>query len=124
MNTKWIKVVLAFAVLTAGASVHAQLHVDNTAISAAIAQVQAEGAQVEAETARVRAARAQGLSANLGALPSTYADAGKAAPAPSADTNQQILATLIGIDTTLKQLLEFERAKATGLFPSNGKASR
>lgn len=36
----------------------------------------------------------------------------KAAQTPSANTNQQILAQLIGINTTLMQLLELERAKS------------
>ncbi|MCR4471179.1 hypothetical protein [Burkholderia sp. SCN-KJ] len=69
--------------------------------------------QVQTQAPGLTVAQTQTLPANLGALPSTYADAGKAAAAPSAETNQQILAMLVGIDGTLKQLLELERMKAS-----------
>ncbi|MGU7843946.1 hypothetical protein ACV22V_31350 [Burkholderia sp. AW33-5] len=87
-------------------------------------QAQAMADQVNGLTRGLTIAQTLTLPANLGALPSTYADSGKAAPAPSVDTNQQILATLIRVEQTLQQLLELERAKATGLFPANGKATR
>ncbi|MBJ9920566.1 hypothetical protein [Burkholderia cenocepacia] len=80
-------------------------------------------AQVAAAIEQVRALQAQ-LPANLGALPSTYAGVDKVAPAPDQlAVNQQMLATLIRIDTTLQQLLEFDRAKAAGLLPANGTAA-
>ncbi|MEB2558782.1 hypothetical protein [Burkholderia cenocepacia] len=111
MNKKWIKVVTVLVVLTAGASAHAQLGVDSTALPAAIAQVQAVTQQVQAEAERRKLSSTQGLPPNLEGLPSTYAAAGKVGAASSAETNQQILAELIKIDTTLKQLLDFERMK-------------
>ncbi|NIF42012.1 hypothetical protein F3J14_14180 [Burkholderia sp. Tr-862] len=80
-------------------------------------------AQVAAAIEQVRALQAQ-LPANLGAQPSTYAEVGKAASAPDQlAVNQQILATLIRIDTTLQQTLEFDRARGVGLLPAIGTAA-
>ncbi|OXJ22646.1 hypothetical protein CFB82_39650 [Burkholderia sp. HI2714] len=105
MKPMFIKAAVVVAAITAGAAAHAQLGVDSANLSAAIAQVQAETRRVEAETARVDVAmQAKGL---------LHAKAGNANAAASSDTNQQILATLIGIDSTLKQLLELERMKAS-----------
>lgn len=71
MKAKVVRAVVAIVTLTAGVAAHAQLGVDGTDVWAMLAQVQADKARV------------QGLPANLGALPSSYADAGKAAAAPS-----------------------------------------
>ncbi|HDR9511087.1 TPA: hypothetical protein QDC03_006280 [Burkholderia cepacia] len=78
-----------------------------------VMQAKTTADQLKTQARGLTVAQTQALPANLGALPSTYADSGKAAPAPSVDTNRQILATLVGIDGTLKQLLELERMKSS-----------
>lgn len=60
----------------------------------------------------IREAQAQ-LPPNLVAMPSTYAQTGKAAATASANTDPQMLAELIQIDTTLKHLLELEQLRVS-----------
>lgn len=94
MNATLMKSVVMAWALTAAAAANAQLSaIDGTAAPEAIAQ--AKGLQ----------AQATGSPANPGALPSTYVEAA----APSAVTNQQILAELTRIDVTLRQMLELEQ---------------
>jgi hypothetical protein len=96
MSTMLMKTIVMGLALTAAAAAHAQLSdIDGTVSPEAIAQ--AKGLQ------------AQGLPANPGAPPSTYAEARKDAVAASAGTNQRILAELTRIDFTLRQMLELEQ---------------
>ncbi|EDT05879.1 hypothetical protein BamIOP4010DRAFT_0616 [Burkholderia ambifaria IOP40-10] len=98
MKTVLKKAVVMAAMLVAAATSHAQVGVS------------VDGGSYVAAIEQVRALQAE-LPANLGALPSTYAAADKvASPAPG-DTNQQILAELVMINTTLQQLVELEQHK-------------
>ena len=56
--------------------------------------------------------QAQAGSVRLAALPSTRAQAGKAATTPTANMDRAILDQLIEMNTTLRQLLQLEQAKA------------
>jgi|GEM_PF-4603064 len=98
MKTVLKTAVVMTATLTAVAAAHAQVGVT------------VDGGSVAAALEQVRALKAQ-LPANLGVLPSTYAAAGNAAAPAIGDTNQQILAELVMVNTTLRQLLELEQHK-------------
>lgn len=110
-----IKSLLFAAMFGTATMAHAQIPVVGGPVDLDyyVRQAKTTADQQQAQARGLTFAQTQGLPANLGALPSSYADSGKAALAPSADTNQQILATLVGIDGTLKQLLELERTKAS-----------
>ena len=107
-------------ILAASFSVATVAHAQGFAVDAGSLDYYLKQAQTTAEP--MQGAGAQALVAqtetppvNLGAPPSTYAPSSKAPAAPSADTNQQILAELVRIDATLGRLLEvdLERANAT-----------
>lgn len=99
---------LGFAALSHAAGIP----VVDDGLDASVKQAQTMADQPQEARAQAPVAQAETLPGHLRALTSTYAERVKAAQTPSADTNQQILAQLIGINTTLTQLLELEHAKS------------
>lgn len=81
---------------------------DPSALEAYVTQAQ----QIQPAQVQGRVGQSEKLPDNLAALPSTQGAAGNANSGLSADTNRQILAELIGIHTTLQQLLERANAAA------------
>lgn len=98
MKTVLKKAVVMAVTMVAAAASHAQVGVT------------VDGGSAVAAVEQARALQAQ-LPANLGALPSTYATANKVASPAAGDMNQQILAELVMVNTTLRQLLELEQHK-------------
>ncbi|WP_157636857.1 hypothetical protein [Burkholderia ubonensis] len=113
MKCQLKSLILAVALGAATAAHATGIPADDGAVDYYLKQAQTMADQVQAQARGLTVAQTQTLPANRGALPSNYADAGRANAAVSVDTNQQILGTLIGIDSTLKQLLELERLKAS-----------
>ncbi|WP_157379411.1 hypothetical protein [Burkholderia ubonensis] len=115
MKCQLKSLILAVALGAAPAAHATGIPADDGAVDYYVKQAQTMADQLQTQERGLTAAQTQTLPANLGALPSNYAGAGKASAAVSVDTNQQILGTLIGIDSTLKQLLELERMKTSAV---------
>src|SRR5690242_18460828 len=82
---------------------------DPSALDAYVAQAR----QMQIAQAQQRARQRETIEGDIAASPSTNSQGPKGAASQSTDANQQILAQLIGIHTTLQQLLELERSKAS-----------
>lgn len=82
---------------------------DRGALQAYVAQAQ----QIQMAQTQQREGPGETIAGDIAASPSTHAQGPTGAASASAQTNQQILAQLIGIHTTLQQLLELEQSKAS-----------
>jgi hypothetical protein len=70
---------------------------------------------MQAEPSQAPVAQAETAPADREAPASTGAQVANAVATAPANVNQQLLAQLIGMNTTLMQLLELERAKAAAV---------
>ncbi|NRO99319.1 hypothetical protein GWC77_25875 [Paraburkholderia sp. NMBU_R16] len=83
--------------------------IDPSALQAYIAQAR----QIHMTQAQERDEQAETPPRDIAASPTARSERPAEAASASANTNQQLLAQLIGIHTTLQELLELERSKVS-----------